>query len=231
VSFADNFAWQKRFDDHVAEIIWTLRVRIASWEQDTRYNADWRVARTDNDWSVTERIRRAGYRDQYAGQITIRCYLPSGVPTEMHKMRDGYGDFGVYGFESEPGSDRLNPWVFYNTRLLCEYVDEGGRWYQRENRDGTRFAVFDIAELAGAKLGLILNSRGLNVDPWPPADGECRVCGKPSWQSDTVGPVHDCCSRVEVGAACSACAASAELQHTRWGWPGSFYFDQARADA
>ena len=46
----------------------------------------------------------------------------------------------------------------------------------------------------------------------PEPDGDCRVCGYPSWLSDGEGPAHPCCVAWEAehpGAAdCPACRAS-----------------------
>lgn len=45
------------------------------------------------------------------------------------------------------------------------------------------------------------------VIPGEPAPvGDCRVCVRPTWRSDDVGPVHACCSI--HGSPCLACSAS-----------------------
>jgi hypothetical protein len=220
--FGAAMSFQERFKPRLVEIIRLVtRVEVASWEDDAKRNTDFLVARMTNDYRVTARVRQAEYAERYGNQFTIRLDRPSRVPTEMDKMRAGFGDFGVYAFESEPGSNDLAPWVLYNTALLREYLDEGGRWYLQHNADGSSdFAAFDIAEVGGVQLGFVLNSKGLDIDAWPPPLGICSICGHPTWRTDANGQArHECCSRLVSGFGCLACDTSSSREHARWGWP------------
>jgi hypothetical protein len=138
----------------------------------------------------------------------------------MAKIKQGFGHFGIYGFGSPDETGRLCQWILYNIGLLREYLDHGGRWYLRRNPDGSStFAAFDVAEVAGAQLGFVLNSEGILVDAWPPPAGACRLCGHPVWPSDKADVVHVCC--IGVDPVCPACDQSRENQRTRWGWPNA----------
>lgn len=50
---------------------------------------------------VGARLRAYKYLSGYGNQFTIRWSRPSGVPTEIHKIREGLVDFLFYGFVNE----------------------------------------------------------------------------------------------------------------------------------
>ena len=204
--FAAAFMFQAGYKRHLVKIAReAIRVDVAGWEDDAKRNTDFMVARMENGLRVTARVRQPEYRKRYGDQFTVRLNRPSGVPSEMAKIRDGFGDFGVYGFASPSEPGRLVQWCLYNLALLRQYLELGGRWHQERNADGSSdFAVFDVNEVAGFQLGFVLSSGGLRVDAWPPAEGDCRVCGHPTWIIDEAGPVHGCCLY---------------RPHVRWGWP------------
>jgi hypothetical protein len=220
--FADSFAFQADYKNHLADVAQKVtRVEVAGWEDDLRRNTDFLVMAMANNWRITARVRTPEYRDRFRDQITVRLDRPSGLKTELAKLRDGFGDFGIYAFASPDRPGRLVQWCLYNIALLREYLDQGGRWYERRNRDGSStFAVFDIEEVAGREFGFVLNSEGLRIDAWPPPCGKCRICGHDSWTADTSGPVHVCCGvQGSVGVGCPACDSNTARQHCRWGWP------------
>jgi hypothetical protein len=220
--FQRDFTWQERFIPHFIQIAATLRVRSASVEDDRKRNTDLLILRTDNDWRIACRARRLKYANHYGHQITVRLDRPSGALSEMQKMHEGFGDFGIYGFEAHENAATLSPWVLYNLALLREYLDNEGQWYEFENPDqSSHFAVFDLSALA-AVPGLIHNSKGHSIHIDHPAAGRCRLCGRPAWATDEHGPMHPCCvvwSRDAPGEDCPACRASIGLLHKRWGWP------------
>jgi len=221
--FEIAFAFQAQYKDHLAEIAQKVtRVDVAGWLDDTRRNTDFLVIAMANDWRITARVRQADERYRYGAQFTIRLSRPSGAPTEMAKIKAGFGDFGIYGFASPDEPGRLCQWILYNIALLRCYLNDDGRWYQQRNIDGSSdFAAFDVDEVAGAQLGFLLNSEGGAFDAWPPPCGPCRVCGRPSWQNDEIGPMHPCCAQISfrLGGSCPACGESDRRQHTKWGWP------------
>lgn len=219
--FGEDFAFGARFRAHGAEIaLGVIRVAIASWEDDARRNTDLQIGRLENDGRVMLRARRCHYRPRFAADFTIRLDRASRATTELAKIRSGFGDYLVYGFEAEPGSDRLRPWALINVWLLREYINTGGRWALGDNGDGTRFAAFTLAELPH---GTILNSEGHDRPGRPfdvrPPFGPCRHCGRPSWLMDDEGaPAHPCCALHSPGP-CLACRSSDQHAHWHYGWP------------
>ena len=220
----EDHAWQTRFRDHFAEIaLAVVRVEVASWEDDARRNTDMLIGVLANGSRIMCRARTFSYRLRYPHDITIRYRRPSGVPTEMDKIRQGYGDFFAYGFEAFAGSDRLHPWCLSNVALIREHLDGNGRWRHRPNHDNSSdLAVFTLEDLPA---GTILASDGhdtgdaLLAGRW----GPCRYCGRPAWAfADDGKAAHPCCAREAVerpGAPCLACTESDRLNHYRYGWP------------
>jgi hypothetical protein len=222
--FDDSFGWQARFKPFYIQVIRMFaRVDEGTWEDDV-YRATDMLMYSTPQLAFACRARTHGYKERYGAQFTIRSRRPSGVPTELAKIKRGFGDFMIYGFEAEPHAHRLNPWLLINLPLLREYLDNGGRWYERtnkpehENDRPSSFAVFDVDEVAQV-LGLIHNAGGITVSPWPTPAGKCRACGHDSWQADETGPIHECCGRILPSFDCLACAQSAALQRTHFGWP------------
>lgn len=215
----EDFEWQRKFEPHYEEIIRKLfPIRRGTWDEDARENTDWLVYRLPKalrgkDLRVMCRARRNHLRPRFGGQFTVRFSRPSGVPTEFAKIRAGFGDLGIYGFESEPESGRLRPWTLFNVKLLREYLDANGRWIQRGNPDGTYFAAFDLGEMP---LGFVLYHEGY---PLVGSPGEpCGICGGPSWTADADGrPVHNCCAAARHWP-CLACRTADMMCHFRYGW-------------
>lgn len=212
---ATDFAWQTRFRGHYQEIaLNVVRVSVAGWDEDVHRNTDMQIATLDNGHRIMCRARRHQFATRYPGEITVRLSRPSGATTEMAKIRVGFGDYGIYGFEAKPGTSRLAPWTLYNVHRLREYLESNGRWIYRANRDGSSaFAAFRVQEMP---LGFLLNHAEAQTHP---ALGRCVVCGRPSWLHNELGqPCHVCCSALG-DERCPACLASDALNHYRYGWP------------
>jgi hypothetical protein len=179
-SFEEDFEWQQKFRAHFSEIAHeAMRVDVAPAEEDWKRNTDFIMSTVillpKRDIRISARVRRHKYIARYRDQFTVRLDRPSGVDAEMPKIRAGWGDFTIYGFESETGSDRMGPWFIGNVNLLRSYLREPGHYYSvHGNDDGSsRLAAFHIADMP---LGFLLKSDGLT--PW--GDGRiwehCRKC-------------------------------------------------------
>jgi hypothetical protein len=55
-------------------------------------------------FKVAARLRTHGYLSRYGDEFTLRWCRPSGVPTEIDKVRAGLVDYMIYGFVSEDES-------------------------------------------------------------------------------------------------------------------------------
>lgn len=220
-AFVEDFGWQTRFRTHYEQIaLGVIRINVASWDDDVHRNTDMQIATLGNGHRIMCRARRHDYGSKYGGEFTIRLSRPSGAATELGKIRAGFGDYGIYGFEAGPGSSDLAPWVLYNVHRLREYLDHGGRWVYRDNRDGSSaFAAFTVREMP---LGFVLNSEGHG--PAYPALGPCTVCGRPAWLHSRFrsAACHTCCDALGE-KHCPACKASDGLNHYRYGWPKGAY--------
>lgn len=203
--------WADRFLPHQMELAReVIRVDVAPIEEDRRHNTDLILRSTTplgkmgRDLRISARVRRHEYLRKmahipglaYRNQITIRDRLPSGVRTEIDKVRLGDGDYFVYGFESEPGSDRLYPWVIVNLDLLREYDMLGG--YSRVQRNkGVRDSWLRVFSLDDLPLGAILNSDGIELEDRSAAWLQCR---NPNWDDKTKPVRSGWCSRGYVMA-------------------------------
>lgn len=75
-----------------------LQIEVATMDEDMTQGFDLNII-ANNKSKIAVRIRRADitFRD-----ITIRA-LNGGHKTEIHKLRDGYGDWYLYAWESTDG--------------------------------------------------------------------------------------------------------------------------------
>lgn len=188
---AADWAWADKFLPHQAEIAQkAMRVEVAPLEDDMRRNRDL-ILRTavpvhkGRELYISARVRRHEYLNRmqhapglaYRNQITIRDRRPSGVATEMAKVRLGEGDFFVYGFESEPDSDRLYPWVLVNLEMIRDYDLHGGYSTVKRNK-GERGSWLRAFSLDDLPLGAVLDSQGIEFEDREAAWLHCR---NPNW--------------------------------------------------
>lgn len=183
--FDIDFEWSQQFLPHQAEVAQrALRVDVAPLEEDQRRNTDLILTsamalRSGQRLTISARVRRFEERDKrlhprnvpYARQFTIRDRRPSGYETEMDKLRLGYGDMFVYGFQSAPGSDRMYPWFVGNLHVLRDWTEQGGHPSEKGRNKGPRGSTFAVFDLSSMPLGFILASDGIAV-------GRCEFCGQ-----------------------------------------------------
>lgn len=195
-TYDEDREWADKFLPHQAEIARLItRIEVAPFDEDVRRNTDL-VLRTvepvhnGEPIRISARVRRHEYLAKYRDEFTIRYRRPSGVRTEWHKMRAGDGDYFIYGFEAEPGSDRLGTWLIGNLHLLNDdYLAHGGYYRKQPNYDkSSDFAIFHLADMP---LGFVLNSEGLAIwdreAPWQ----SCRRCLWGKWKGGYVMPTND----------------------------------------
>lgn len=59
------------------------------------------------------RLRRNRYMEKYGNEFTVRWARPSGVDTEIHKIKKGLVDFMLYGFINEE-EDKIVQYILIN---------------------------------------------------------------------------------------------------------------------
>lgn len=169
--YHEDKAFEERFIPHVQEIIPAaiFAVNVSPPEDDFKHNSDYGLTvnvplTSGSVLAIASRIRRAGYKKRrsqtghpFTREVTVRYTRPSGVETEFSKMSAGWGEVMIYGFESSPGSTRLDPWIVLNIRAL---VEAGTQWRERKpNRDGSSdFVTYWLEDLP---RDVVLRSAGI----------------------------------------------------------------------
>lgn len=159
-SYRNNRSWAEQYTDQVVEILrrnllHLVAIELADDESDMRRATDMMVCVVGG--SVCVRIRRPGYYDRFR-DWTIRAVLPSGVPTEIDKLRAGYGDWYLYCWTGLDG--RIVDWWLINLEVVrCS----GLLLIPRPitfNRDGIGFISISREELVQAGALVDVGDRG-----------------------------------------------------------------------
>lgn len=141
--FEKNWDWQLKLMDDIKSILksqsmYIVDIQIATEEEDKKYSTDLKVKITAGDVAV--RIRRDTiYRD-----FTIRA--KSGTnKTEIHKLREGYGDWYLYLWTKE---DKISEWILVDINKMRAANLFSEQRQVRMNKDGyTGFVSYTIDEL------------------------------------------------------------------------------------
>lgn len=130
-------------------------------------------------FKVAARLRTYRYLEQYGSEFTIRWSRPSGVPTEIDKIRQGLVQYLFYGFVS-PDESRI---VRYFVGDLGVFVtDEPDPLYVRQNTPpDSELAVYRVGDMGD---GFIVKSY---PDDWAEATVKARRSLSRS-RPDTQGP-------------------------------------------
>jgi hypothetical protein len=179
-SYEEDRKWADKFIPHQAQIAEkAIRVQVAPIEDDLRRNTDLVLrsivkGKRLEEIRISARVRRHDYITRFRDQFTVRLDRPSGIESEMPKIRHGYGDFFIYGFEAEPDADKMHPWLIGNVSILRKYLSDGGYFKIHDNKDGSsRLAVFHIADMP---IGFVLDSEGLTIWDNDRIWEDCRNC-------------------------------------------------------
>lgn len=115
--FDTNFTWQQKYESSIKAIIkrnlhHIVDVQVASFEKDTKQSTDMIVTVSGGD-SIAVRIRRypCRYRD-----LTIRARAWNGGKTEIHKLREGFARWYVYGWVDSIGM--ISEWMLLDIDKL-----------------------------------------------------------------------------------------------------------------
>ena len=105
-------------------------------------------------------------RDRQYRDLTIRYRRPTGTPTEIHKVLDGYSSHYVYTFVGLPPlpSDRFCEWAVFDMDRFRTLWPELEPWGDvRENVDRSSHLIgWPIEELAD-RPGLVLRWGGIRL--------------------------------------------------------------------
>lgn len=141
--FDANWNWQSSFIEDVKTILKSqamhiIDIQVATPEEDMKQATDLKIKITAGDVAV--RIRRnIPWRE-----LTIRA-KNGNSKTEIHKMREGYGDWYLYLWTE---GDKISEWILVDINKMRK---EGLLQEQRPiqmNKDGyTGFVKYTIDEL------------------------------------------------------------------------------------
>ena len=118
-----------------------LSIKVAGCNKDLKHATDMVIAVEGGDVAV--RVRRAEYRKKWR-DLTIRSWRAGGIKTELHKIKEGAGDWYLYAWSD--GDKRLSDWMLVDLNK----VRESGLLNrpERANKDGrTRFIAISDKEL------------------------------------------------------------------------------------
>ena len=144
MTFQKNWDWQLDYMDDVKQILKSqsmkiVNVEIASPEEDMKQCTDMKIKITAGDVAVRIRRDDCRYRD-----LTIRAFN-KGYPTEIDKLRKGFGDWYLYAWTSD---DSILEWMLVDINKLRDNDCFTETRHITMNRDNvTGFITFSIPEL------------------------------------------------------------------------------------
>ncbi|WP_439521091.1 hypothetical protein [Marivita sp.] len=153
-----NRTWSDQFIPEIKRIVGAELLKVASNTLDQTQATDL-VMLDAQDMRIAARVRRPGYAERYPHQFTIRSGLPSGAPTELNKIVNGYGDLMFYGHSDEFG--RLDSWWLIDLRAFRAALIRRAdiRYGTQKNFDGTCFTWFDVRSFPNNPPLVLLASR------------------------------------------------------------------------
>jgi len=155
-NYATDREWSDKYLPQVSEILRAnamhiVKVAIADNDVDCREATDMTVDVTGGQVAVRVRRPYMHYRD-----LTIRSWRASGAKTEIHKLRDGFGDWYLYGWTN--GQNQIGEWILVDLDKVREagLLDSPRKEIPNSDRR-TRFVAIGIPELE--RSGCIVSKR------------------------------------------------------------------------
>lgn len=144
----DRRRFSDQFIPHMQRIIGPQLIEPASFKLDTEQATDLVIFRA-RDLRIAARVRTPNYRKRYPYEFTIRSES-HGNKTEMHKIKEGWGDLMFYGFASDDLSDIPIWYLLDLDRFRADLLFCGDKLKtgHKPNGDGTEFDWFDVRTLS-----------------------------------------------------------------------------------
>jgi len=146
----NNFDYGRQFLPTIKNILGPIVFEEAPPEMDMREATDLVVLKA-RDMRVGCRVRRPHYWDKYGWQFTIRSQSYSGLPTELDKIIQGWGDWLFFGFQHSERSISILRWYVIDLHHFRAHLIQGTDCcpgIDIPNGDGTCFAAWDIRNFA-----------------------------------------------------------------------------------
>lgn len=178
--FLKNKGWGELYDYEIRKIVGAELLKQTTLERDineaTDYDLNYIVKDyilTGEDFRCNARMVRPQYH--YCEPLsTFRCFAPSGLRVELHKILDGFGDWKFTGYATGKGLE-IDPWWILDLhelrRLHAEYGDTiWSRMDVVNEQDSKRFHTLDPYRMFHefrSDTFVVATS-----DAWPPARQE-----------------------------------------------------------
>ena len=150
-TFESDFEWQATFIPEIKQVLASIFLGTVPVEEDRMLHGGLIVLRLDPVW-VACRVRSFAYLQLYPDQFTLRESRPSGVPTDIHKVLSGWGNYYFYSFAKQDSSGLaawflgdLNVFRAWYSQVLAQTGQPPG--ILKVNADGTTFRAYDIGAL------------------------------------------------------------------------------------
>lgn len=117
-----------------------LQLEISDDAKDTQEATDMVVKIDGGDVALRVREPSCRYRD-----LTIRSRSTNGGKTEIHKIREGFGDWYLYGWGD--GINTVREYILIDLDKLRKFNLLDKPRQERRNFDGTQFVSIPIGEL------------------------------------------------------------------------------------
>lgn len=164
----DNFAFEKSMMPQVKELLkkhaaHIIRIDTATEEQDTQQATDL-VLRVDSG-TIAVRVRDLDtFKNKAWRDLTIRTQVRSGGRTEIHKLRDGWGDWYFYAWAegATRGEKRIKEYMLLDihkirAKGLLEALEQKRAI---PNDDGTFFKPISLQELLRNECVVVHTANG-----------------------------------------------------------------------
>lgn len=102
------------------------------------------------DTKIALRLRQEKYYSRYR-QVTIRSRSRYGGRTEIDKIRDGLGDYYLFGWED---GSQITRYCIFDIRKFTNLYIENPSGINIPNRDGTCFNAYNLKDIRNALLAV-----------------------------------------------------------------------------
>ena len=152
MSWQDDKAWADKNVRQARTIVGYYATQVACDVLDIEQATDLITERKQVAWRMRRRRNRDNFAD-FGNTITVRSKRPSGVPTELDKIREGFGDWFLlcYPHSNDEG---IEHWGVFNLDVFRE-VDRDWGWIKNRrdiwNYDGSSaFRSYPITKMPDA---------------------------------------------------------------------------------
>jgi hypothetical protein len=148
-NFKKQFSWQDRYFEDVAGILGRVFFVRSSFLVDTEQATDLMVLQTEKMHTAIRLRKLNNYGNKYLNEFTIRAKTKFNKKTEIHKILNGFADYGFYGWVCDE-TKTIKHWTIFSFDIFRKTFNEDvlkGRSILN-NPDGSGFYVFNFDELA-----------------------------------------------------------------------------------